>query len=126
VLAAAGYNFSLLLRWFEELLRALSLILWHALLAAPLHLTRWRKTFFTADDSTGLKLVPQSPVHGHLLSARARSVAAPIANRGPQKSSGGDRKCSQLFPVEHEGLGPSTARKSKSMAANNKTALPAT
>jgi len=27
VLAAAGYNFSLLLRWFEELLRALLLIL---------------------------------------------------------------------------------------------------
>ena len=49
VLAAAGYNFSLLLRWFEELLRALSLILWHALLAAPLHLTRCRKTFFAAD-----------------------------------------------------------------------------
>jgi hypothetical protein len=39
VLAAAGYNFSLLLRWFAELLRALSLILCHALLAAPLHLT---------------------------------------------------------------------------------------
>jgi hypothetical protein len=50
VLAAAGYNFSLLLRWFEELLRVLSLILWHALLAAPLHLTRCRKTFFTVDD----------------------------------------------------------------------------
>jgi hypothetical protein len=33
VLAAAGYNFSLLLRWFEELLRVLSSILWHALLA---------------------------------------------------------------------------------------------
>src|SRR5262249_53476094 len=33
--------------------------------------------------------------------ARA-SVAAPIANRGPQKSSGGDRKCGQLFPVEPE------------------------
>src|SRR5262249_12119940 len=49
VLAAAGYNFSLLLRWFEELLPALSLILWHALLAASLHLTRCRKTFFTAD-----------------------------------------------------------------------------
>jgi transposase, IS5 family len=49
VLAAAGYNFSLLLRWFEELLRVLSLILWHALLAAPLHLTRCRKPFFTAD-----------------------------------------------------------------------------
>jgi Transposase DDE domain len=49
VLAAAGYNFSLLLRWFEELLRVLSLILCHALLAVPLHLTRCRKTFFTAD-----------------------------------------------------------------------------
>jgi len=43
VLAAAGYNFSLLLRWFEELLRVLSLILWHPLLAAPLQLTRCRK-----------------------------------------------------------------------------------
>src|SRR5262249_54194049 len=52
VLAAAGYNYSLLLRWFEELLRALSLILWHALLAAPPHLTRCRKTFFTADSMT--------------------------------------------------------------------------
>src|SRR5262249_60241875 len=49
VLAAAGYNFSLLLRRFEELLRVLSLILWRALLATPLHLTRCRKTFFTAD-----------------------------------------------------------------------------
>ena len=39
VLAAAGYNFSLLLRWFEEFLRVLSLILCHALLAASLHLT---------------------------------------------------------------------------------------
>ena len=36
VLAAAGYNFSLLLRWFEELLRALSLILRRALLAPRL------------------------------------------------------------------------------------------
>src|SRR5262249_39911842 len=49
-LAAAGYNFSLLLRWFGELLRVLSLILWRALLATPLHLTRCRKTFFTADE----------------------------------------------------------------------------
>src|SRR5437763_1431171 len=49
VLAAASYNFSLLLRWFEELLRVLSLILCHALLAAPLHLNQCRKTFFTAD-----------------------------------------------------------------------------
>jgi hypothetical protein len=50
VLAAAGYNLSLLLRWFEEFLRVLSLILWHALLAVPLHRTRCRKIFFTADD----------------------------------------------------------------------------
>ena len=49
VLAAAGYNFSLLLRWFAELLRVLSSILCHALLAAPPHLTRCRKTLFTAD-----------------------------------------------------------------------------
>jgi IS5 family transposase len=34
VLAAAGYNFSLLLRWFEELLRVLLLILARAVLAA--------------------------------------------------------------------------------------------
>ena len=56
VLAAAGYNFSLLLRWFEELLRVLWLILCHALLPGPLHLTRCRKTFFTADQvaSTGV------------------------------------------------------------------------
>ena len=40
VLAAAGYNFSLLLRWSAKLLRALALILCHALLAAPLH-QRW-------------------------------------------------------------------------------------
>ena len=37
--------------------------------------------------------------------ARARSVAAPIANRELQKSTGGGRKCSQLFPVEREGSG---------------------
>ena len=36
VLAAVGYNFSLLLRWFEELLRALSLILCRAVLAPRL------------------------------------------------------------------------------------------
>ena len=36
MLAAAGYNFSLLLRWFEELLRALSLILCRAVLALRL------------------------------------------------------------------------------------------
>ena len=32
VLAAAGYNFSLLLRWFDELLRALLLMLRRTLL----------------------------------------------------------------------------------------------
>ncbi len=61
VLAAAGYNFSLLLRWFEELLRVLSLILCHALLAAPLHLTRCRKTFFTADQSGNKREVRPPP-----------------------------------------------------------------
>src|SRR5262249_53361397 len=38
-----------------------------------------------------------------IANARARSLAAPIANRELQKSTGGGRKCSQLFPVEHEG-----------------------
>src|SRR5262249_24911184 len=38
-----------------------------------------------------------------IANARARSLAAPIANREPQKSTGGGRKCSQLFSVEHEG-----------------------
>ena len=42
VLAAAGYNFSLLLRWFRRLLRALLLILARAL-GAPLRLNRARK-----------------------------------------------------------------------------------
>ena len=37
VLAAAGYNFSLLLRWFEELLRALLLILVLAASRSVLH-----------------------------------------------------------------------------------------
>ena len=62
VLAAAGYNFSLLLRWFEELLRVLSLILCHALLAAPLHLTPCRKTFFTADQLATLIPILRSNV----------------------------------------------------------------
>ena len=30
--------------------------------------------------------------------ARAHSSAAPVANREPQKSTGGGRKCGQLFP----------------------------
>src|SRR5262245_18229830 len=40
-----------------------------------------------------------------LASARARFVAAPIANREPQKSTGGGRQCAQLFSVEREGGG---------------------
>src|SRR5262249_43232563 len=36
-------------------------------------------------------------------SARARSVATPIANREPQKSTGGGRKWSQLFSGELAG-----------------------
>src|SRR5262249_23052131 len=40
-----------------------------------------------------------------IANARARSVAAPIANREPQKSTGGGRKCSPFFRVEHEGGG---------------------
>jgi hypothetical protein len=55
VLVGAGYNFSLLLRWFAELLRALLLIRAQAVSAPPLRLNRARKTSFTADDgsSTG-------------------------------------------------------------------------
>jgi hypothetical protein len=69
VLAAAGYNFSLLLRQFEELLRVLSLILCHALLAAPLHLTRCRKTFFTADSLAFPDILPFPLLSRHRLSA---------------------------------------------------------
>jgi HTH-like domain len=72
VLAAAGYNFSLLLRSFEELLRVLSLILWHALLAVPLHLTRCRKIFFMADYRARPAIRP----HGY------RKVAALLRHGG--------------------------------------------
>ena len=53
VLAAAGYNFNLLLRWFEEFLRATFLIVLSRLLAPTLRLNRPSKTFFTV-DSLGL------------------------------------------------------------------------
>jgi hypothetical protein len=71
VLAAAGYNFSLLLRWFEELLCALLLIPWRALFAPrfiypetrsknlfringpPFHPSGRRETFFTTDYGPG-------------------------------------------------------------------------
>ena len=54
VLAAAGYNFSLLLRWFEELLRVLASFLWHALLAVP----------------ASPNPVPQNFLHGRLARSR--------------------------------------------------------
>src|SRR5262245_1552328 len=38
-----------------------------------------------------------------IANARARSVATPIANREPQKSTAEGRKCGQLFSVEREG-----------------------
>src|SRR5499427_7024728 len=44
-----------------------------------------------------------------IANARARSVAAPIANREPQKSTAEGRKCGQLFSVEHEGGGGGAA-----------------
>src|SRR5262249_16344195 len=43
-----------------------------------------------------------------IANARARSVAAPIANREQQKSTAEGRKCGQLFSVEHEGGGGGT------------------
>jgi hypothetical protein len=52
-----------------ELLRVLSLILCHALLAAPLHLTRCRKTFFTADSLAFPDILPFPLLSRHRLSA---------------------------------------------------------
>src|SRR6516164_5804901 len=49
-------------------------------------------------SSTACWVVPKA-----LAGARARSVAAPIANREPQKSTAEGRKCGQLFSVEREG-----------------------
>jgi len=77
VLAAAGYNFSLLLRWFEELLRVLSLILCHALLAAPLHLTRCRKTFFTADHLTSGVVCQNQQLNSAALIAEKTGIGLP-------------------------------------------------
>jgi len=79
-------NFSLLLRWFEELLRVLSLILCHALLAAPLHLTRCRKTFFTADQLTAwLELSPEAAVCEE--SPALGNVAAGVESAGTQAAA---------------------------------------
>ena len=48
MLAAAGFNFSLLLRWFAELLRVLLLILCRHL--APPHPSGAQNKFFTDDE----------------------------------------------------------------------------
>ena len=50
VLAAAGYNFSLLLRWFRRLLCAWLLIPACAILPPPLRLKSRAETIFTDDD----------------------------------------------------------------------------
>src|SRR5262245_26812247 len=62
-----------------------------------------------------------------IANARARSVAAPIANREPQKSTAGGRKCGQLFSVEREDKAPNAANffrssaKIKPFRSNRKT-----
>src|SRR5262249_15673253 len=45
-----------------------------------------------------------------IANARARSVAAPIPNREPQKSTAEGRKCGQLFSVEREEVGSNPRR----------------
>ena len=57
VLAAAGYNFSLLLRWFRRILRALLLILARALLGRPASPKSRSKTFFTVDKFISPRLL---------------------------------------------------------------------
>jgi hypothetical protein len=66
VLAASGYNFGLLLRWFEELLRVLSLILCHALLAAPLHLAGAAKLSSRPTTSAADKIDQDFSDHDYL------------------------------------------------------------
>jgi transposase, IS5 family len=46
ILAAAGYNFRLLLRWFRRLLRSLLLILARAVLAIGINPQRFRSNRF--------------------------------------------------------------------------------
>src|SRR5215469_11053155 len=76
----------------RELLKRADTIVKHAQTGTtPLELTRVCKAW--------------ARVPAGIANARARSVAAPIANRELQKSTGGGRKCSQLFSVEHEGGG---------------------
>jgi hypothetical protein len=79
VLAAAGYNFSLLLRWFEELLRVHSLILCHTLLAAPLHLTRVPQNFL--HDSV---IPPTSPEAAGRLLCLSLVLRALDRGQGPR------------------------------------------
>jgi hypothetical protein len=86
VLAAVGYNFSLLLRWFDELLRALSLILCHALLAAPLPLTGCRKNFLHGRfglGSTGAGCSARRPLGERILFCQRRISSGDWPVRGP-------------------------------------------
>ena len=119
VLAAAGYNFSLLLRWFEELLLVLLLIICRSrsprLLPGPLHLTRCRKTFFTADpvafeirDDLMLQHDPRSRQVPLLIENPLPSHGIPIKAEIPEQRSRFPRKRRRLTPGR--GHGPSQAR----------------
>src|SRR5262245_45993690 len=88
----------------------------HAAAAPPSATNNSRRPMVTVIRPSRARCVKGTiPRHEHaVLTARhlgrgraggAHSSAAPIANRGPQKSTGGGQKCSQLFPVEHEGGG---------------------
>jgi|SRR6516164_9747030 len=54
-----------------------------------------------------LKRIVEFLHHGlhQSMRGRAHSSAAPIANREPQKTTSGGRKCGQLFPIEREAGG---------------------
>src|SRR5262249_4569451 len=62
-----------------------------------------------------------------IANARARSVAAPIANREPQKSTAEGRKCGQFFSEERAGgpahQVPSTARSNGCPSRRDRAAL---
>jgi hypothetical protein len=97
VLAAVGCNFSLLLRWFEELLRALIVDPRSPPLGARLRLTRESETFFKGDDgancdagelpylgrrTTGLTRLGTKMKVGPLRCSSTFSVISPKLTRG--------------------------------------------
>jgi hypothetical protein len=109
VLAAAGYNFSLLLRWFAELLRALPLILCHAFLAAPLHL-RWCRKIASrpTTDGRGLFYFFYSGAVGRIFERRdgpAQAPPPPSAREGPRRPERG-RPCLARQAPRLEAVGP--------------------